>query len=316
MITRITAHLCDSAMCAMMNILQQRTAHDVPELETFERYLDECAGLTREEYFSFSEPEILSEDGRRIVWRSPMETPYPENARAAADFYPVPRHPRAPVMFILHALMSANDLGYRRLAAELNRCGWAACFVHLPFHYSRRSPGRLNGELTITAHLLRNAEIIRQAIKECRQLMHLFRKRGVTRFGLWGTSYGGWVGSLLSAVEPDFEILCLMQPIVDIEHVIWESPCSRTIRRAIEPRGIRRMHVARHSHLSSPLHAVPLASPRLALIAAAEHDTVSPADRLEKLATSWPQSQLLRVRQGHFGYRSARECLTIVRDYL
>jgi hypothetical protein len=44
------------------------------------------------------------------------------------------------------------------------------------------------------------------------------------------TSYGGWIGALLSLVEADFDFITLLQPIADIEQAIWESPADSSIR--------------------------------------------------------------------------------------
>ena len=135
--------------------------------------------------------------------------------------------------------MSANDLGYRRIAAQLNRRGWNAALMHLPYHYSRVPRGYSNGALALTSNLPQNAETLRQAVTEVRQLMEYFRRNGCPDFGMIGTSYGGWVGALVSFVEREFRFVTLLQPIADIEHAIWESPASSMIRRALVSGGDR-----------------------------------------------------------------------------
>ncbi len=67
-------------------------------------------------------------------------------------------------MIFLHALMSASDIGYRRIAARLNRRGWNVVLMHLPYHYSRVPRGHFNGALALTANLPQNAETLRQAV--------------------------------------------------------------------------------------------------------------------------------------------------------
>src|SRR5947199_201619 len=112
-------------------------------------------------------------------------------------------------VFMLHALMSATHIGYRRWAARFNELGWNACFVHLPYHYSRVPRGYWNGELAITADLIRNAEGLRQGVMEVRQLIATLREQGCREFGILGTSYGGWIGALLAMVEGDFSFVAL-----------------------------------------------------------------------------------------------------------
>jgi len=198
--------------------------------------------------------------------------------------------------------MSAHDLGYCRIARRLNRSGWNAVLVHLPFHYSRVPKGYANGVLTLTSNLQRNAETIRQAVKETRQLLALFRQRGCAEFGLIGTSFGGWIGALLSFLEKDFSFVALLQPVADVEHAIWESPAGRAIRCRLDEASIPVGITRRHAHLTSPKDGLPLFDPRRILLVGGSYDEIVPLGVLRNLRDAWPGSRLIEVRQGHFGY--------------
>jgi len=211
---------------------------------------------------------------------------------------------------MLHALMSASHIGYRRYAARFNELGWNACFVHLPYHYSRVPLGHWNGELAITADLIRNAEGLRQGVIELRQLMAALRECGCREFGVLGTSYGGWIGALLAIVERDFRFLALMAPIVNVDHAIWQSPAARRIRHELIRANIEPSLVARHFPLSSPLHCVPRCDPARVLFVTGEFDSIAPAEQIAAIQRKWHGSELLRVRQGHFGHRMMRETIT------
>jgi hypothetical protein len=67
--------------------------------------------------------------------------------------------------------------------------------------------------------------------------------------------------------------------------------------------------VARHFHLSSPLHNDPLCDSARVLFATGEFDLIAPAEQIEAIHQKWLGSELLRVRQGHFGYRMMRETI-------
>jgi pimeloyl-ACP methyl ester carboxylesterase len=219
-------------------------------------------------------------------------------------------------VLLLHALMSANDFGYRKVARWFNDRGWNAAFPHLPFHYSRTPRGYLNGELAISAHLVRNAENLRQGVAELRQLMALLRVRGCREFGLIGTSFGGWNGALLSFLETDFRFLALIQPIVNVEHAIWENPGSRSMRRILRAQGIQPGTIERHLSLTSPLHGRPLCGGERAILTTGLYDTVSPPAELRALHRHWAGSRLLEVRQGHFGHVALRETLEAIEPLL
>lgn len=307
--SRLVAHAMDAVMCVLMNRLQWRLRADVCTLAEFEAYLAANEPLTREQYYAAPPAPIshLPSSLSQLEWPSPISSGYPENDHARVLWFVGPVGPAAPTAIVLHALMSASDIGYRRLAQWFHARGWNMAFPHLPFHYSRVPRGHRNGALAITANLPRNAEALRQAVIEQRQLMAFLRAQGVRDFGLLGTSYGGWTASLLSFVEPDFRFLTLIQPIIDVEHAIWESPAARSLRRLLRAQGITAGMTHRHAHLSSPLHGQPLTRPdRITLIAGA-WDTVSPAAGLRELAAVWAGADYVAVRQGHFGYAALAE---------
>jgi 1-acyl-sn-glycerol-3-phosphate acyltransferase len=308
---RIAASGIDGFLCASINFLHARHRLNGRSREEMERYVEECERLTADQYYAASHDDNLAEalgkGHSTITWRSPIETQFPANNIACADFFPSERGRSAATVFILHALMSTSPIGYRRCAEHFNELGWNACFIQLPYHYSRVPRGYWNGELAITCNLIRNAEGLRQGVMELRQLMSALRETGSGEFGVLATSYGGWIGALLAMVERDLRFVALMAPIVNIDHAIWESPAAWSIRRELHRANIEPSLVARHFHLSSPIHNVPLSDPARVLFVAGEFDSIAPLDQLETIQQKWRGSELLRVRQGHFGYRMLRE---------
>ena len=306
-------------MCASMNLLQSRHRLHAGSRDEMERYVAECEKLTAQEYYAAPhdvdlESAIGSANGAALTWRSPIETKFAQNNVAHADFFRCPGGEDAPTVLMLHALMSASHIGYRRWAAHFNELGWNVCFVHLPYHYSRVPRGYWNGELAITADLIRNAEGLRQGVMEVRQLIAAMRARGCQKFGILGTSYGGWIGALLAMVETDLRFVALMAPIVNAEHAIWENPTAAFMRRELRRAKIDPPLVARHFHLSSPLHNEPLCSADRVLFVAGEFDLIARSADIEAIHQKWRGSELLRVRQGHFGYRMMRETIARLKE--
>lgn len=312
---RSLAWVVDGAMCNMMHLIQWRRRADTCSREDLEDYLARCSPMSREEFFQTLPVERpLFGDGW-IEWESPRPSGHPENDRVHVRHYPVAGN-TAPTVLILHALMSASDIGYRRLAAWFNARGWSVVFPHLPYHYSRTPARMLNGELAVTANLVRNAEGIRQAVVELRQLMALLRARGTREFGVLGTSYGGWNGSLLSFLEPGIRFLALVQPIVNTEKAVWENPGSAVMRRELRARGHLPGNTRPIEHLGSPLHGVPLCDPSSIVVTGGIYDRISPMTDLEKLVAHWNGAELVRSRQGHFGYRALRDTMGCVEKFV
>jgi pimeloyl-ACP methyl ester carboxylesterase len=302
MMRKLSSHLTDAVTCFLMNSAQRVTRGDVCTPAELESYLSQGEKTTREEFFAVTPMVNPKINGPFLRWRSPLRSGYRENDIACARLSFCQEGWSAPTLVFLHALMSAHDFGYRRIARRLNRAGWNAVLVHLPFHYSRVPRGRANGVLALTSNLPRNGETIRQAVKEVRQLLALFRTRGCAEFGLIGTSFGGWIGALLSFLERDFSFVALLQPVADVERAIWESPASKAIcaqlNKASIPTGITR----RHAHLTSPKDGRPLCDPRRILLVGGSYDQIVPIDILRNLQETWAGSRLIEVGQGHFGY--------------
>ena len=318
-IRRFAASGVDLLMCASINLLQSRHHLHARSRDEMEDYVTTCEKLTAQDYYAVPNGAeiaavIADRPGTTITWQSPIETKFPANNVARADFFPCAQGWSAPTVLMLHALMSASHIGYRRYAARFNELGWNACFVHLPYHYSRVPRGHWNGELAITADLIRNAEGLRQGVIELRQLMAILRERGCNEFGVLGTSYGGWIGALLAMVERDFRFVALMAPIVNVEHAIWESPAARFMRRELHRANIEPSLVARHFHLSSPMQNQPLCEADRVLFVAGEFDLIARPEDVEKIHGNWHGSELLRVPQGHFGYRMLRETIARLKE--
>lgn len=297
------ALVLDLAMCLAMNAVQWRHRLHANSRADLQRYIAECESLSLESYYSLPPFRALDPHSRHLSWPSPTRTPYVANNFTHVDLFPCETGWKAPTVIMLHALMSTSDTGYRRWAERFNALGWNACFVHLPYHYSRKPRGFANGELAISADLVRTAEGLRQGVMELRQLMQHLRSQGCREFGLWASSYGAWVGALLSFVERDFRFLALMEPILNIEHAIWEGAASFFLRRELRRAKIDHALVERHFHLTSPMHGVPLCGSDRVLFSTGDYDRIARLEDVETVRRTWPGSQLLRVRQGHFGHR-------------
>lgn len=310
MISRTIHAGMDAIMCSMMNVSQWRLRNHAVSRERLEEYLRMCEEHDHGSYYATPEenrtlplPECRR-DGDLLSWNSPLPGPHPENNRARARIYDTPSPAGAPTLILIHALMSANDFGYRRIAARFNSLGWNVLFPHLPYHYSRTPKGYANGALTITSDLVRNAEGLRQSVIETRQLIGWSRQRGSRRIALLGTSYGGWVSSLtLGLEEIDFAIL--LQPVVDVQHATFHSPASRMMSDLLKKNGVHPGSIDRHAHLSCPTRVTPRSARDRIIVIGGSYDRLSPSESLKSLSSTWG-ARYREVNQGHFGYRAMR----------
>jgi hypothetical protein len=294
-----------------MNGIQRRHRLEPGSRAALEAYLAECEPLTPAQFFAAppADPQSETEPGTGLPilrWPTPLPSGYPANDHAHALLF-MP-HPGAPTVLMLHALASTGDRGYRVLARRFNCAGWNACFIHLPYHYSRVPRGCHNGEMAITPDLVRTAQGLRQGVTELRQFMTWLRGQGVREFGLWATSYGGWIGALLLGLEPLFRFAVLQAPIANVSRAIWESAAARHVRSELIRCGITRSLVERHQHLTFPMRVQPACGPDRVLLASGVWDQIARAEDVAALHRHWAGSSLISVEQGHFGFRMAEAC--------
>jgi len=314
-LSRIVHLGMDAVMCSMMNTVQWRLKHHTVTSEHLEEYLSECEGHDYRSYYATPEenrslqPPDWQVVGNHLYWNSPLQGAHHENNSVRARLFNSKEGDGSPTMILLHALMSANDFGYRRIAGRLNRRGWNVIFPHLPYHYSRTPSGYANGSLTVTTDLIRNAEALRQSVIELRQLMAWARNRGSTRLAILGTSYGAWVAALTLPLEvTDFTIL--LQPVTDVSDAVFRNPASRTMSDLLRNNNIHPSTISRHAFLSSPSGIKPLTPVERITVIGGKYDQLSPPESLRLLCDKWGGTRYLEVNQGHFGYSAMRCALT------
>ena len=278
------------------------------------RYIAEHAGIPRQEYFYAT--SMIEAD------YSPRPPPADSHALGFADLDEASRKQSGACRLLFgrgrsiradRADASRADVRERfrlpALGGGLQCRARLECLLYPPSLPLLPSPHRQTGMASSPSQAIACAPRGKgsgRAFAELRQLMRVLRAEGCKEFGLWATSYGGWIGALLASVERDFRFLTLMAPIVDVTHAIWESPAAWALRPELVRHGIERELIAQHYSHVSPLHAPPLDPGDRALLISGEYDHVAPAHTIARLHAAWPGSRLQTVLQGHFGYRMMR----------
>ncbi len=301
------SHLVDGVTFALVNTFQHRHAQSASTGKQIEDYVARWSCVSQSEYFAPSSVDFSFETPgshpARITFASPHPVGWVENDVCTVDFFPCADRWDRPVMFLLHGLMSASDIGYRGWARKINRLGWHAVFVHLPFHYARRPKGYVSGELAVSGDGVRTLEGVRQAVIEIRSLMQLWSSRGVPAFGVWGMSYGGWVASLCAATDPLVRAALLLEPMVDFSEAVWNSPACVVLKEQARAQGLTFEHCQELDHLISPMMFRPACPKENIVVISAEFDPIIPAAGVERFARHWEAGSYICCPQGHVGYQ-------------
>ncbi len=319
-IHRARAAVVDFVTFELVNLIQHRHAAAAITPEGLEKFLAEWEGVPAEAFFDARDLPLELDAARtpdgRLSCASPLPLGMERNDRFVCEFFPAGPAWDRPVMLLLHGLMSASAVGYRAWARRVNREGWHAAFIHLPFHYDRCPSGHISGELAVSADGARTVGGVRQAVVEIRGFIRGLLARGVPHVGCWGMSYGGWIGALLAVFEPAVRCAMLMEPIVDFQHATWESPATRSLRGHIGRGGVTREMVAALDRLVSPATMRPTCDPENIVLLAAEFDRIATPEVIEALARAWGCPRYRCYPQGHVGYRLMREAFREWRDEL
>lgn len=273
-----------------------------------EDYRDRWVTCPAEEYYgvpkeaTFEPGHSPESNSRRIKCPSPRPCDFEANNQMVVDVFQSYSWDKAPCVILLHGFMSASDTGYRLWARLLNKQGCNVLFYHAPYHYARTPRGYISGELAVSADLIRLAEGIRQAVTEMRLILSVLKARGVPGAGLFGMSYGGWVSALTTGFDDFVKMLVLVEPIVDMEHVMWECLATRTMRRQLAGRGVPRELVAQLFKLVSAYERPARCPGKSILMLAGEYDKIAPAFAVRQLAQMW-EGHFRQYRQGHVGYK-------------
>jgi len=308
---RLSANVWDAVALAVINGYQLRRRTGGLDREAWLDYLATWRGATLAEFYAVPDEPWPLPPEPRYDGPSPHPIGWAANDRQILELWPGPAGPRSPVVILLHGLMSSDATGYRRWAVRLNALGCGAVFCHLPFHYDRTPAGCAGGELAVSANLVTALEGLRQAVIELRRLIRAVSASGAPWVGLWGTSYGAWVGSLASLLEPAVATAWLLEPVADVDWMIWHSPAAATVRWQLRARGFGREDLRPLLPLTCPSLHRPTVPGRRLIFMSGRYDPVAPTWLVQRFAGQWEAAHVVELPQGHLGFQMMPACLAL-----
>lgn len=293
-----------------------RAHHQRFDAEELARYATEWAGAGVSQFYAlpdFPESEanakLLRENLARfkprfdVSLQSPLRGGHPENNRFWLDFHLAKPIDQAPIFVILHGWRSVSVKGYHQVCRRLNELGINAIITHLPYHFSRKPKESFNGELAISADLVRSGNGLRHGVLEMRWLCQQLKKLGAPSFGLWGTSYGGWIGAMTAVVEPQLDAVLMLEPPVEIEKIFWGIPLFEKLTGHLQNKGVSRKPIQHLFDLVTPYkHALKI-DPKRIVILGSLYDNIATPRSLQLLHQRWPGTHLEIFPYAHISYK-------------
>jgi dienelactone hydrolase len=210
-----------------------RNGHDDEE---WLRTLNQAAIQSSDEFFAHTTPQDFSLDGDLLRFTSPSVTPYPENNRVHARWFPVPkrkgkRNDRA-VIVLPHWNASINQ--HAGLCNGLAKFGIPALRLSLPYH-DYRMPAELGrADYAVSSNLARTIDATRQAVVDVKCAADWLEQQGYSRIGIVGTSLGSCYAFLASAHDARLRVNVFNHCSSYFGDVVWTGLSTRHIKESLE----------------------------------------------------------------------------------
>jgi hypothetical protein len=117
-----------------------------------------------------------------------------------------------------------------------------------------------------------------------------------------------------ACVDERMQRLMLVEPILNIETALWESPAAVTVRSHMRRSGIRREDLRPHLRLCCPSHQELHTDGHHVLLLAGKYDRIAPPEAIRKLHKKWAGSHYRCFRQGHVGYTLMPESFRLAQE--
>ncbi len=170
-----------------------------------------------------------------LRFTSPVRTPYPENDRVNARWYPAPPDKAAgkpKQAIVVMPQWNADAFSHNALCSAFNRFGVSALRLSKPFHDIRRPAGLERADYAVSSNVGRTIAACRQAVIDIRCCIDWLAQQGYEQFGILGTSLGSCYAFLASAMDSRIRVNAFNHASMTVGDVVWTGQSTRHIREA------------------------------------------------------------------------------------
>jgi hypothetical protein len=152
-----------------------------------------------DEWFAATPAEDYELKDNVLTFTSQLVSPWPENNRVHAQFFPVSGS-RAAVVVL--AQWNARWEEQQSVCRWLNRLGITAVKMSLPYHDRRSIPGHPRADHLVGPNIGLTIQANRQAALDVRRTLRWLEQRGYSHLGILGTSIGSCIAFITMCHEP------------------------------------------------------------------------------------------------------------------
>jgi hypothetical protein len=198
------------------------------------RELNRRAIEQSQEFFDYQTPIDFRLDEDWLDFTSPVHTPYPENNRTRAKWFPARNGGRKAVVVLPH--WNSKLPQHNALCAGLQRLGVSALRLSLPYH-DLRMPGELvRADYAVSSNICRTIDATRQSVIDTRCCFDWLEQQDFTSLSVVGTSLGSCYAFLASAHDPRIRVNVFNHCSTYFADPVWDGLSTRHIRESLEGR--------------------------------------------------------------------------------
>ena len=171
-----------------------------------------------------------------LRFTSPVRTPYPENNRVNARWFPTKDRQgnSSRKAVIVLPQWNADAFSHNSLCAVMNRYGVSALRLSKPYHDIRRPAELKRSDYAVSANIGRTIDACRQAVIDIRCCLDWLQSQGYEQFGILGTSLGSCYAFIASAHDARLQVNAFNHASTYFGDVVWTGQSTRHIRAALE----------------------------------------------------------------------------------
>lgn len=198
----------------------------------FLRLLNRRAIASSREFFGYELPMDFTLSGDWLEFTSSVATPYPENNRVRARWFPARNANGKAVVVLPH--WNSKLPQHNALCAGLQRLGISALRLSLPYHDARMPPNLSRADYAVSSNIGRTIDATRQAVIDARCCFDWLEQQGYAHFGIVGTSLGSCYAFLTSAHDERIRVNMFNHCSTYFADVVWEGLSTRHIRHGLQ----------------------------------------------------------------------------------
>ncbi len=185
-----------------------------------------------QQFFDYDRPRDFNLTGEWLEFTSPVETPFPENNRVRALWFPAKGGGRKAVVLLPH--WNSKLPQHNALCSGLQRLGISTLRLSLPYHDLRTPAGLARADYAVSSNICRTIDATRQAIIDTRACFDWLEEQNYSDLGIVGTSLGSAYAFLASAHDPRIRVNVFNHCSTYVADVVWEGLSTRHIKESLQ----------------------------------------------------------------------------------